>query len=126
MKIQANQLSAHLKKTLAPCYLVSGVTGLTDAPLSEVLVQALYQGLFAAVLALLFYSRAVALLGAARGAVFAALVPGTAVLLAYPLLGEAPSTREIFGLGLVTLGMVWALGLFRLGRPRHALCGNSH
>ena len=24
MKIQANQLSAHLKKSLAPCYLVSG------------------------------------------------------------------------------------------------------
>ena len=68
--------------------------------------------MFAGVLALLFYTRAIAILGAAKGSVFGALVPATALLLAYPILDEVPSTIELLGLILVTLGMTIALGLF--------------
>jgi len=45
--------------------------------------------LISAVVALVFYTRAVAILGAARGAVFAALTPTVSLLLAIPLLAIA-------------------------------------
>ena len=99
-----------------PIYPLFGEPQIFTAPLSETLFQGLFQGLFAAVLALLFYTRAVALLGASRGAVFAALVPGFAVLMAYPALGEVPSWRELLGVAVVSAGMVAALGLHRVLR----------
>ena len=51
-------------------------------------IQAVFQGVLSAIVALLFYTRAVAILGAARGAVFAALVPTFSLLLAIPLLAR--------------------------------------
>ena len=95
-----------------PPYLAVAGLRLLDAPLVPLLGQAVFQGLAAAILALLLYTRAVALLGAARGALFAALVPGMAILLAIPLLDEWPGLGELAGLSLVTLGMATALGLF--------------
>ncbi len=112
--MQATALVSVLSMLLyLPPYLVVAGPRLLDAPLQSVLVQALFQGVFAAVLALLLYTRAVASLGAARGALFAALVPGVAVLLAFPLLGERPSLTEAAGLLVVTLGMTAALGVLR-------------
>ena len=95
----------------APIYLFTAEPQLLNAPLAEVAGQAVFQGLFAAILALICYSRAVALLGAGRGAVFATLVPAIAVLLAYPLLGEVPGPADMAGAALVTAGMITALGL---------------
>jgi drug/metabolite transporter (DMT)-like permease len=68
------------------------------------------------VLALVLYTRAIVILGSGRSALFAALVPGVAVLLAYPVLGEVPSSHALLGVAVVTLGMAWALGLVRLPR----------
>jgi drug/metabolite transporter (DMT)-like permease len=99
-----------------PVYLVFGESRLLVAPVSEVVLEGVFQGLFAGVLALLFYTRSVSILGAARGAVFAALVPGIAVFLAYPLLGEVPGRWQLLGVGVVTLGMIAALGLYRSPR----------
>lgn len=95
----------------APVYLVQRGTAFLQAPLGELLFQGLAQGVFSAVLALLFYTKAVAVLGAGRAAVFGALVPGLAALFAYPALGEIPSMRHLVGLGLVAVGTVLALGL---------------
>jgi len=92
-----------------PVYLVIGTPGIFTAPLTEVFFQGVFQGLFAAVLALLAYTRAVALLGAARGALFAALVPVVAVITALPVLGELPSAVEWLGVVAVAGGMLWAL-----------------
>ena len=101
-----------------PPYMLFAGPSLLDAPLVPVVTQAVFQGLLAAILALLLYTRAVALLGAARGALFAALVPGTAVLLAFPLLGERPTALELAGLMLVSLGMVAALGVLQARKAR--------
>lgn len=98
-----------------PVYPLLGEPKLLVAPFSEIAFQAVFQGLFVAILALLFYSRSVAALGAARGAVFAALVPGVAIVLAYPVLGETPTWLELSGLVIVSLGMIYALGLRRSG-----------
>lgn len=94
-----------------PAYLLFGDPGILEAPLVEIVFQGVFQGLFAAILALLCFTRAVAMLGAARGAVFAALVPAVAVLLAFPVLGEAPGILELAGVAVVTIGMICALGL---------------
>lgn len=96
-----------------PAYAILGDWSILNAPLSEVLLQGFFQGVVTAILALFFYTRAVACLGAARGAAFAALVPGLAVLFAYPVLGEVPSWMELAGVLVVSGGMVYALGFAR-------------
>jgi drug/metabolite transporter (DMT)-like permease len=84
---------------------------LAAAPWREVVIQAVFQGVLSAVVALLLYTRAVAILGAARGAVFAALVPAFSLVLAIPMLHETPSELQLAGVVFVTAGMVFALGL---------------
>ena len=94
-----------------PGYAWLGSAGLASAPWREILIQAVFQGVLSAIVALLFYTRAVVILGAARGAVFAALVPTFSLLLAIPLLHEVPNELQLVGVVFVTAGMVFALGL---------------
>jgi drug/metabolite transporter (DMT)-like permease len=94
---------------------------LAGAPWREIAIQAVFQGLLSAVVALLLYTRAVAILGAARGAVFAALVPAFSLLLAIPLLHERPTPLQLAGVAFVSLGMVLALGLHDPKRWRGAV-----
>ena len=100
-----------------PLYIVSGESRIMSASLAEVGIQALYQGVFAAILALLLYTRAVAILGVGRGAVFGALIPSFALLLALPILHEIPTYLQLIGVVLVTVGMLLALELYRPGKP---------
>lgn len=93
-----------------------GITALEQADIQEVAIQAAFQGVLSAFVALFLYARAVSILGSARGAVFAALVPAFATLLAIPVLAEWPTGLEIAGVGLVTAGMFFALGL--IGKTR--------
>ncbi|WP_299621287.1 DMT family transporter [Pelagibius sp.] len=110
--LQATALVSVLSLLIyGPIYLLTAEPQLFAAPWTEIAEQAVFQGLVAAILALICYSRAVALLGAGRGAVFVTLVPAIAVLLAYPVLGEMPSATDLTGAALVTAGMVTALGL---------------
>lgn len=95
-----------------PAYLFAGNSMILFAPASEIILQALFQGLLSAILALLFYTRAVAILGAARGAIFGALVPSLALILAFPILGEIPTLLQWLGVFIVTLGM---MGFLRSG-----------
>ncbi len=87
-------------------------TPLLNAAPGEVALQAVFQGILSAFVALFLYARAVSLLGSARGAVFAALVPATATLLAIPILDEWPSLLQMTGVAVVSVGMCFALGLF--------------
>lgn len=82
-------------------------------PSTEVIIQGLFQGIITAILGLLFFTRAIAILGAGRGSIFSALVPGISVMIAYPVLGEIPGVLEILGLVVVSIGMSVALGLYR-------------
>jgi drug/metabolite transporter (DMT)-like permease len=94
-----------------PGYAWLAGADLAAAPWREIVIQGVFQGVLSAVVALLLYTRAVAILGAARGAVFAALVPAFSLLLAIPLLHETPTRLQLAGVVLVTAGMVFALGL---------------
>jgi drug/metabolite transporter (DMT)-like permease len=101
-----------------PGYAWLAGADLAAAPWREIVIQAVFQGVLSAIVALLFYTRAVAILGAARGAVFAALVPTFTLLLAVPLLGETPHALQLVGVFCVTAGMVFALGLHDPARWR--------
>ena len=95
-----------------PGYAWLAGNSLATAPWREIAIQVVFQGVLSAVVALLLYTRAVAILGAARGAVFAALVPSFSLLIAIPTLHELPTRLQLVGVGSVTVGMLLALGLF--------------
>lgn len=97
-----------------PVYFAAIEPRIFDAPLGEVLFQAGFQGVLTAIGALVFYTRSVAILGAGRGAIFAALVPAVTILLAMPVLGEHPTANEIVGVVAVSFGMAVAMGIVRL------------
>ena len=110
--LHATALVAVLSMLLyLPAYAWFWGAALTAAPWREIVIQSVFQGVLSAIVALLLYTRAVAILGAARGAVFAALVPSFSLLLAIPLLHEIPTSLQIVGVVLVTAGMLFALGL---------------
>jgi len=78
--------------------------------------QAVYQGLFAVLLAGFLFTRAVNALGPALTTSITALVPAMTALTAWPLLGEPLGGAGLAGVGLVSLGMVLAVlppGVFR-------------
>jgi drug/metabolite transporter (DMT)-like permease len=51
----------------------------------------------------------VRLLGPARAAVFPALAPGLAALMAWPVLGHVPTANETAGLVIVMAGLILAV-----------------
>ena len=75
--------------------------------------QALFQGVLGGCLALLAYSRSVALLGAGLSAIFPAMVPPLAVLVAIPLTGTWPSVTQWSGIALASIGLVVSLDLLK-------------
>ena len=79
---------------------------LLTAPVVDVIVQVLAQGIGVAILGLFFYAEAARRLGATRAAVFGSLAPALSVILSIPLLGESPSQIVLIGVGLVTAGVL--------------------
>lgn len=78
---------------------------LTSAPLGDVALQAVVQGVLTAIVSLLLYGRAVNILGASSGAAFAALCPAMTALLAIPILGEWPAMHDWAAVGLISVGV---------------------
>ncbi len=70
------------------------------------LAQGVGQGIVAAVMGLWLYSVAVQHLGASRGALFGALVPAIAMIGGLIFLREMPTSFEIVGVCLTTLGIL--------------------
>ena len=67
------------------------------------------QGALIGAISIFVYTRAVAALGPAATALFAAAVPIVTTLAAIPLLSEVPSRIALGGVGVVTLGMIVAV-----------------
>jgi drug/metabolite transporter (DMT)-like permease len=104
----------------APAFLALTDLGrLNNADTGMLLMQMLAQGLGAGLVAVLAFSRAVALLGA-RASFFGALVPGAASLLAIPVLGEVPSVLQALGIVAVVSGLLLAFGAARVVLTRGA------
>lgn len=99
-----------------PVYAVALPKGLTATSWGEIALQGLFQGVFAVIVSLLAFTRAVAALGAGPTTMIAALVPGLAAVLAVPLLDEPLGGWAVSGLALVSVGM--AGSVLALIRPR--------
>jgi drug/metabolite transporter (DMT)-like permease len=94
----------------APVYfLIHGIC-LAEVPLADLTVQVIFQGIVVSIIALVFYGRAVGILGASGGSAFGALVPALSAVLAIPLLGEWPATSGWIGIGLISAGVYLASG----------------
>ena len=96
-----------------PIYFSFYPNNLFNMPLSTLLQQGLIQGVMTAILALFFYSKAIAVLGSSKGAVFSALVPPITLVLAIVLLNEPVTWVEQLGIISVSIGIVFALGIIK-------------
>lgn len=93
--------------TYVPVYLWhSGLVHLSRVDGQDLLLQVLVQGAIAGAGTLYTYSKTVALLGPARAAVFPALAPCLAALLAWPVLQHVPSRMEVLGMLLAMAGLL--------------------
>jgi drug/metabolite transporter (DMT)-like permease len=88
-----------------PIYAAVSGASLFQAPVADVALQALVQGVLTAIVALLLYGRMVSILGATTGAAFVALTPATTALLAIPLLGEWPSAIDWIAITVISAGV---------------------
>ena len=96
--------------TYVPAYLFfTGATGLKAAAPDVFWIEVLIQGVIAGAGTLYTYSKMVSILGPGRAAVFPALAPGLAALMAWPVLGHVPATFEALGLLLVMAGLIVAV-----------------
>ncbi len=96
--------------TYVPAYLFfTGGEGLLASEPNVFWVEVLIQGVIAGAGTLYTYSKMVSLLGPSRAAVFPALAPGLAAMLAWPVLGHVPATFETLGLLLVMAGLLVAV-----------------
>jgi drug/metabolite transporter (DMT)-like permease len=102
-----------------PVFALALPSRLDAAPVAEIVLQALFQGVIAVPIALFLYTKALAILGSGRVTTITALVPGTAAVAAVPLLGEPLGLLSILGLALVC-GAVIA-GVSRQGLRMAAL-----
>lgn len=96
--------------TYVPLYLAFvGVDRLLATAPAVLWTELLVQGLIAGVGTLYTYSKMVSLLGPARAAIFPALAPGIAALLAWPLLDHLPTGIELIGLFVSIVGLLWTV-----------------
>ena len=91
-----------------PVYLLFLPKGIDQVSYGMLALQGLYQGIGPTILAMLFFLRAVRLLGAERTGALISLVPIIAGLAAVPLLDEPLSGWLVAGLALVSIGAFMA------------------
>ena len=100
---------------IIPVYLLTqDLSRISAMPLSSLFTQVLIQGVLAGVVAVVCFTRAAELVGAARAGIFPALVPAATILIGIPVTGEWPNGPQMTGLVLVSIGLLMAMLL----RPR--------
>lgn len=96
--------------TYVPVYFLSvGADRLLSVAPQVFWTEVLVQGVIAGAGTLFTYAKMVSLLGPGRAAVFPALAPGLAALMAWPVLGHVPAGAEAAGLALAMVGLVLAV-----------------
>jgi len=109
--LHAAAISAAVSLVLyLPVYVIFARASLLKAPLFDLTLQAVVQGILTAIVALLLYGRMVGILGATGGAAFVALTPAITALLAIPVLGEWPSTIDWIAITLISFGVYLVSG----------------
>ena len=81
-------------------------SGLADAPMGPLLLQAVYQGFVPNLIGLLFIAHASRSIGTGNTSSILAAVPGVGGLLGALILGETLSMISILAIGLLTIGLL--------------------
>ena len=102
--------SSRLARSLSTGLCEFCPASLLQAPIFDVALQAVVQGILTAIVALLFYGRMVGFLGATAGAAFVALTPAATALLGIPVLGEWPSAIDWIAITLISVGVYLVSG----------------
>lgn len=97
-----------------PPYFLVLPQGLAGVSWQTIAVQAVYQGILATIVQMLFYVRAVQLLGASRMGALMALVPVLVGVLAVPVFGEVITPGSFIGIVLGFSGAVLGVWKFRV------------
>ena len=93
-----------------PIYVLVCGDRLLGAPIGDIALQALVQGVLTAVVSLILYGRAVELLGASSGAAFAAICPVLTALFGIALLDEMPTQAEWATIATISSGVYLLTG----------------
>jgi drug/metabolite transporter (DMT)-like permease len=88
-----------------PVYCSLPATSIARAAWFDIALQAFVQGILTAIISLMFYGKAVSILGASSGAAFAALCPAMTALMAIPILGEWPQKLDWAAIVLISAGV---------------------
>lgn len=91
-----------------PLYATVLPGSLAGAPWGDIALQAVYQGIIAALVAAGLYSYATQKIGVCQASMMLALVPGLSAIGAYFILDEHLSTAAILGIAVVSLGALRA------------------
>ena len=93
-----------------PVYAAFSGTVLFDASWEDIALQAFVHGILVAIVSIVCFGRAVAILGASSGSVFAALCPAITALAAIPILGEWPTFVDWGAMLMISAGVYVASG----------------
>jgi drug/metabolite transporter (DMT)-like permease len=99
---------AVLSLVYVPFYSLFLSPRLLEAPIWEVVFQAINLGVLNAVAGIYLFGLAVSRLGPKNASLFIAIVPVMAALMAVVLLGERPTQQQWLGIALVTVGVLIA------------------
>jgi drug/metabolite transporter (DMT)-like permease len=101
-----------------PFYFLFAQSHIAWGNFGEVLFQMFYQGVMTAIVAFIAYTRGILLIGVTRASALVPLVPVLSTLGAIPLLHEWPSSREMTGVIVLSLGVLLASGALERGKAK--------
>lgn len=94
---------------LPPYLIIVGWERIVALSWPMLIAQIVVQGLLTGFVSLVAFGRSIQILGAGRASLFPALVPGAAIILGIPVVGEWPTVGQTAGLVVVTIGLLIAL-----------------
>ncbi len=101
---------------LLPLAVSESPAAMLDAGWPVLLGQVLSQSVLSGVVALVAFGASVRILGSSRAAIFSALAPAFAALIAIPWLGEVPTMLTAVGVVLAVVGVALGSGAVGFGR----------
>ena len=100
--------------------LLRGNVSFSRVPWTDIWIMIIIQSFMIGILAMVLFSYAVKLLGAAQSSAFGALTPLMALMGGVWFLGETVTPLKVFGVILVAVGVFLASGILRKIAPPSA------
>jgi len=99
-------------------YLAYQIHSPHSLPIGDSVLQIIYQGFFTGIVSLIFFNKALELIGASATASVAAAMPAMITVLAIPFLHEYPSKLDIVFVTMMTVGVFIASGAVKIRKAK--------